>query len=151
MKEQAIVKSVSGDTAKIMVKREDMCGHCAQQTFCLGCAKNITAPAVNDVGAHPGDTVTVETSSKHMLLSSALTFLLPVAAGIIAYAVLSSFAGETVTTFVSLGVFLGVFALAVLISRLIMGRQLELHITQIDHMGPYSADGTLSDSAVRRA
>ena len=150
MKEQAIVKSVSGDTAKIMVKRQDMCGHCAQQTFCLGCAKNVTAAAFNDVGAHPGDTVTVETSSKWMLLSSALTFILPLLAGITAYAVLSSFASDIAVTFGSLGIFFVFFAAAVILSKFLLGKRLEIHIVQIDHMGPYNMDGTLSDSAVRR-
>ncbi len=150
MKQQAIVKSVSGDTAKIMVMREDMCGHCAQKSFCLGCAKNVTALASNDVGAHPGDKVTVEASSRGMLVSSVLIFILPIIAGIAAYSVMSAYFQPITAVLVSVGAFLAVFAAAAIISRIIMGSKLELHVVQIDQMGPYEADGTLSKSAVRR-
>lgn len=150
MKQQAIVKSIKDGSATIMVMREDMCGHCAQKTFCLGCAKNVTAPAANDVGAHPGDTVTVEASSKNMLISSVLVFVLPVIAGIVTYSVMNTSFPQVTVVFASVGAFLAVFAVAAVISKLIMGASLELHIVQIDKMGPYEADGSLSGSAVRR-
>ncbi|NLZ36465.1 MAG: SoxR reducing system RseC family protein [Clostridiales bacterium] len=150
MTQQAIVKSVAGNTAKVVVLRADACGHCAEKSFCLGCAKTITAVVKNDIGAHPGDKVTLESSSKHILLYSFLAFLLPIIAGIAAYIITSAVWDKSAAAFVTVGVFLAVFALTLIITRLFSSKDLEIHIVQIDRMGPYDKDGSLSESAVRR-
>ncbi|MGI6743694.1 MAG: SoxR reducing system RseC family protein [Eubacteriales bacterium] len=150
MTQQAIVKSVSGNTAKVAVVRQDACGQCAQQSFCLGCAKTITAVVKNDIGAHPGDKVTLETSSKNILLYSFLAFLLPIIAGAAAYIITSTLWDKSAAAFITVGVFLAVFAITLIITKLFSAKDLEIHIVQIDKMGPYEKDGSLSESAVRR-
>ena len=80
MTQTATVKRlVSSRKAEIVVRRESACGHhCAT---CEGCKMdappNVTVPAENDAGARPGDTVTVETSSVHVLGMAAVVYLLP--------------------------------------------------------------------------
>ncbi|HHX53813.1 MAG TPA: SoxR reducing system RseC family protein [Clostridiales bacterium] len=132
------------------VVRQDACGQCAQQSFCLGCAKTITAVVKNDIGAHPGDKVTLETSSKNILLYSFLAFLLPIIAGAAAYIITSTLWDKSAAAFITVGVFLAVFAITLIITKLFSAKDLEIHIVQIDKMGPYEKDGSLSESAVRR-
>ena len=80
MTQTAMVKRlVSSRKAEIVVRRESACGHhCAT---CEGCKMydqpTVTVTAENEAGAMPGDTVTVETSSAHVLGMAAVVYLLP--------------------------------------------------------------------------
>lgn len=80
MTQTATVKRlVSSKKAEIVVRRQSACGHhCAD---CEGCKMydrpTVTVTAENEAGAMPGDTVTVETSSAHVLGMAAVVYLLP--------------------------------------------------------------------------
>ena len=81
MTQTATVKKLMGDKAEIEVKRVSACAHnCAE---CGGGCSELTrtgpvmAVADNPLGARPGDTVLVESSTKRVLGFAAVVYLLP--------------------------------------------------------------------------
>ena len=80
MTAQAIVVSLfKGGTAKIRVTRETACGGvCGSCHGCGEAQKLIEATALNEIGACPGDRVTVESGTGRTLGLAALVYLLPV-------------------------------------------------------------------------
>ena len=79
-----------------------------------------------------------------------MAFLLPIIAGAAAYIITSTLWDKSAAAFITVGVFLAVFAITLIITKLFSAKDLEIHIVQIDKMGPYEKDGSLSESAVRR-
>lgn len=80
MKETAVVKSVDGDFCVCSVRRKSACGdNCATcKASCAG--REHTFTAKNGIGAKPGDTVSVSLSTKDVLYSAFLVYILPLAA-----------------------------------------------------------------------
>ena len=80
MKQQAVVLKTNNDnTAVIAVTRQTACGgDCGS---CGGCSlpmQMIKVTVRNDIGARAGDQVSVETQTKKVFLSAAVTYILPV-------------------------------------------------------------------------
>lgn len=99
MKQYGVVKSVDGDIAKVLVKRDSACAGCSSAHLCSAMCPNTTeAAAYNKIGAAVGDTVELETGTSAVLVYSMLTFIMPLVLGLIAYlAAVSMGCGETVT------------------------------------------------------
>ena len=98
MKQLATVESVSGNTAKIKVKRESACAGCKSEDFCASCMKVVTADAINDIGAVAGDIVNIESESKTILKYAVCTFVLPIIIALSAYTVTARiFSNETIS------------------------------------------------------
>ncbi len=85
MKQIATVKSVSGQTAMVTVKRADACSGC-HTGACFGCNRMVSAVAQNPLDAKPGDVVDVESSDRRILGYAFLVFLLPILLAFAAYA-----------------------------------------------------------------
>lgn len=143
MKQSAYVKAVNGEkhTATVKVKRQSACDSCDQKTFCFGCVKTVTVDAYNDIGAKPGDTVTLETSSKNLLLYSVLNFILPIVAGIAAYLIAQPRVEEKYALIITLAAFFAVFFGMLAVSKLKSDKDLEIHITEITEFGALDGNG----------
>jgi positive regulator of sigma E activity len=59
--------------------------------YCFACKSIITTAAQNDIGAKTGDIVTVESPSARILGYAAAVFVMPLAAGIFCFYILSLF------------------------------------------------------------
>lgn len=92
MTQIATVKRLVGEkNAEVLVRRQSACGHdCAS---CGGCgpenAAQVTAVAENALGAHPGDTVRVESESRAVLGMAAFLYLIPLVLLFVGYYVAS--------------------------------------------------------------
>ena len=78
MKEEGIVKSVSGEFCSVVVRRKTACGdNCAS---CSGaCKMNFgQVTAKNSAGAKAGDSVVIEMESNKVLFSAFLVYILPI-------------------------------------------------------------------------
>ena len=78
MKEEGIVKSVSGEFCRVLVRRKTACGdNCAS---CSGaCKMNFgEVTAKNTAGAKAGDGVVIEMKSEKVLFSAFLVYILPI-------------------------------------------------------------------------
>ncbi len=97
MRQTATVYNVKPDgTAIVEVKRKSACsGDCDS---CKGCHPEqlMRFTAANQAGAVAGDTVTVETGTKKILLSAVLVYILPVFLMIAMYFVPSSGEGRRI-------------------------------------------------------
>ncbi|MBR6559354.1 MAG: SoxR reducing system RseC family protein [Clostridia bacterium] len=99
MKQKALVLSTKGDSAVIEVARVTACEGChklKEGEGCVACSlfdlkRKMTATAVNEVGANPGDVVYISTPSRTVLFYSAVVFILPILIGLICYFVVSLF------------------------------------------------------------
>ena len=76
MTETGIVKSVTGDTAIVSVKKKDECGKCGMCLFGKG-ADSIEFICNNTVNAKSGDTVVMERSENGKLLGVFMVFIVP--------------------------------------------------------------------------
>ncbi len=77
MREEGFVKSVTGDMCEVIVKRKTACGE-----NCATCKGACSAPeqicvAKNAVGAREGDRVCIEISTKTVLKSAFMLYILP--------------------------------------------------------------------------
>jgi positive regulator of sigma E activity len=90
MKQTAKVTAVDGNKATVEVNRTSACSQCGQNGSCFACKSIVTSAAKNDIGAVPGDTVTVESSSVRIVGYAAAVFVMPLAAGIFCFYFLSS-------------------------------------------------------------
>lgn len=110
MTQSAVVKRrVNERQVEVLVKRRSACGH-----DCAGCAggcpsmvkePEVLAVAEDALGAQPGQSVTVESSSRRVLGLAALLYLLPFAAFFLGY-VLLGFWGGTAAILGAVGAFL---------------------------------------------
>ena len=83
MEQIAMVKSIlDNGMAQVAVQRETACGaaHCCAD--CAGCEKMMTRTenvvvAYNDVNAHPGDVVKVQSENGNFFKTAAIVYLLP--------------------------------------------------------------------------
>lgn len=94
MMQTAKVTAAEGDKATVEVRRTSACNECARRDDCFACKSIVTAVAQNDIGAKPGDTVTVESPSARILSYAAAVFVMPLAAGIFCFYILSAFFTE---------------------------------------------------------
>ncbi len=90
MKQTAKVTAVDGNKATIEVNRTSACSECGKNGSCFACKSIVTSAAKNDIGAIPGDTVTVESSSVRIVGYAAAVFVMPIAAGIFCFYILGS-------------------------------------------------------------
>lgn len=90
MKQTAKVTAVDGDKTTVEVIRTSACSECVRSGGCFACKSIVTSAAQNDIGAVPGDTVTVESSSVRIVGYAAAVFVMPLAAGIFCFYILSS-------------------------------------------------------------
>lgn len=90
MKQTAKVTSVDGDKAMVEVIRTSACSECDRNGSCFACKSIVTSAAQNDIGAVSGDTVTVESSSVRIVGYAAAVFVMPIAAGIFCFYILSA-------------------------------------------------------------
>ncbi len=136
MTQNAVVEKLddNGD-AFVRVYQKSACGHdCSECGGICGAKKTITVQARNPLKAGPGDLVTLETATGHLIRAAALVYLLPLAA-LLAGCVLGSLLGgsETVQALAGLGGLLLGCAAAVGINRFIRRDQpLEYTIINID-------------------
>lgn len=91
MKQTAKIIAVNGGEAMVEVRRTSACSECARRNNCFACKSIITTAAQNDIGAKNGDIVTVETPSARILGYAAAVFVMPLAAGIFCFYILSLF------------------------------------------------------------
>ena len=99
MKQKALVLSTEGDSAVIEVARVTACEGChkfKEGEGCVACSlfdlkRKMTANAVNEACAKPGDVVYISTPSKTVLFYSAVVFILPIIIGIAFYFLASLF------------------------------------------------------------
>lgn len=122
MTQIATVKRLLGSNiAEVQVRRPSACGHDCKS--CGGCGPDtmtqVTAVAENEAGAHPGDTVRVESESRKVLGLAAVLYLMPVALLFVGYFAASGplGQGEGISLIVGLcGMIVG-FAVNILIDR----------------------------------
>jgi sigma-E factor negative regulatory protein RseC len=110
MKQTAKVTAVSGDKATVEVRRTSACSECMRRDNCFACKSIVTAAAQNDIGAKPGDIVTVESSSARILGYAAAVFVMPLAAGIFCFYILSVLAAGALIYIIPVLLFVLVFA-----------------------------------------
>ena len=99
MQQTATVKELNGNYAVIEVSRKAMCDGCHKSNCGSSCpmsglfssGKTMTAKALNQACAMPGDTVEIETSDREVLTSAVLVFILPILFGGIFYTISSFF------------------------------------------------------------
>ncbi|MHB1151012.1 MAG: SoxR reducing system RseC family protein [Eubacteriales bacterium] len=94
MKQTAKVTAVDGNKATVEVNRTSACSECGKNGSCFACKSIVTSEAKNEIGAVPGDTVTVESSSVRIVGYAAAVFVMPIAAGIFCFYILSSLVPE---------------------------------------------------------
>ena len=84
MKQEGVVKSVSGELCEVVIRRKTACGdNCASCGACR--MKFQSVMAKNQPGAESGDYVTIETDSKKVLFSAFLVYILPISVFIISF------------------------------------------------------------------
>lgn len=95
MKQTAIVKEVTGDTAILLVKRQTMCDGCHKESGCGGCAQMLEVSVKNSLNASVGDTVTIQTPGATVIGVAALVFLLPLLLSFAAYGIAAMLTDQT--------------------------------------------------------
>lgn len=84
MQKEALVLSINGDFAKVLVKRDSACGDsCASCS--MKCNHTSTVSALNCVGAKPNDLVIIKTDTKIVLKSAFLAYILPLITFFVSY------------------------------------------------------------------
>lgn len=139
MKQVAIVESINGNIAKIKVKRESACSGCKSETLCASCMKTVTADAVNDIGANIGDTVSIESESKTILLYAVCTFIIPIVCALSANLITAYFfASELISNLSMLGGFIIPLIILILVFR--NKKNVDIIITEIINDNNYKAE-----------
>ena len=96
MEQIAMVKSVlDNGMAQVAVQRETACGAAHSCADCAGCEKMMTRTenvvvAYNDVNAHPGDVVKVQSENGNFFKTAAIVYLLPLVLALVFYGVASA-------------------------------------------------------------
>ena len=96
MEQIAMVKSVlDNGMAQVAVQRETACGAAHRCADCAGCEKMMTRTenvvvAYNDVNAHPGDVVKVQSENGNFFKTAAIVYLLPLVLALVFYGVASA-------------------------------------------------------------
>ncbi len=90
MQRTGTVRTIDGELAKVVIKRETACGeNCAN---CGGCSEKFNeVTAKNEIGAKAGDTVVVEMDDKTVLMTAFLVYILPLIIFFTGYGVLYAF------------------------------------------------------------
>ena len=118
MTQLAQVIEVTGERAVVKIRRPDGCAGCSAGG-CPGCAmpRAVTAAALNEAGARPGDIVELYIPNKTAGALPILTFLLPAALPIAGYFAVSAFFGDTAGYFAMAAAFLASLAAIVALDR----------------------------------
>lgn len=96
MEQIAMVKSIlDNGMAQVAVQRETACGAAHSCADCAGCEKMMTRTenvvvAYNDVNAHPGDVVKVQSENGNFFKTAAIVYLLPLVLALVFYGVASA-------------------------------------------------------------
>lgn len=109
MREEGFVKSVSGNTCEVIIRRKSACGeNCAS---CKGgCeAREQLCSAENTAGAAVGDRVVLEMDSSKILKSAFLVYILPILVFLAVFAFVSELGGTAVSALCALGAAAAVF------------------------------------------
>ncbi len=85
------VISLDGEYAIVEVMRSSGCVGCSKQEGCIACKKRMESRAYNPIGAKPGDSVTLESDSRTVLMYAVVVFVLPLVLTIAAYMISSLF------------------------------------------------------------
>ena len=139
MQTRATVTEVHDTYAIIVTERTSACEGChkAQEGGCSVCSlmgsdRKMSARALNEIGARVGDRVTVESDTGRMLWYAALIFLLPLAIGILAWAIAAAISKEVfVQAIGGFGGFLISFFAVIVYSRHVKDRRCEIKIMEI--------------------
>ncbi len=113
MTQVARIVALDGDKATLVVERSSSCGECHGD--CLSCVagKKVTFTAKNSIHADIGDSVKVESSSKHILTIAFMVYILPIVLSVVFGALVYS-TGANVAFAVTVGVVLWVIMFGVL-------------------------------------
>lgn len=126
---KGIVKETDGKTATVIVMRKDACNHCAGKIIC-GRAQKYEIKAGNEIGAKPGDLITVSGSDRGVLVYAFLLFLLPIIASAVCYFVFFGINHTLGYVMAAVG-FLLPYGIAAVVDRKLSGR-LTVRITDIE-------------------
>ncbi len=86
LQQAKVVRIIDDNKAEISVVRASACGHDCES--CPGCGMSsspVNATAMNSIGAHVGDLVTVETDTTAVIGIAAVVYMLPLALFFMAY------------------------------------------------------------------
>ena len=113
-----IVTRLEGDFAWVEVVNGGSCGSCKSQGGCGSGLLGLTASPrqyrlLNDVGARPGDTVTITTPDGGVIKAALLSYLLPLLLGIAGAAAGMRLGGADAYALIGLGLGLGAGLLVV--------------------------------------
>ena len=150
MEQIAMVKSIlDNGMAQVAVQRETACGAAHSCADCAGCEKMMTRTenvvvAYNDVNAHPGDVVKVQSENGNFFKTAAIVYLLPLVLALVFYGVASalSLGGEGLHALCAgIGFVLGILVAIICILLPSLGRQFEQGALGGDYSAP-AADAT---------
>ena len=142
MQTQAVVIALDGDFAVVETSRKSACDGCHRQQDGKGCAmctlmgdsKTMRARAHNPLGAQPGDTVLVESSSARVLGYGALVFLLPLLAALAGWGIAALLTAPEAVRGVAAAVGFGLaFAFLSVYSRRVIAHRYDVTVVQILH------------------
>lgn len=111
MTQNGKVISVMGENAKVVVMRRSACDGCKQKNLCAGISdgcsegKPLEAVVKNTAGAHEGDEVILESSSKRVLGMTFLVFVLPIIVAFAAYGITNAYLEMTAVYVISAAAF----------------------------------------------
>ncbi len=139
MQTKAVVTEVHDSYAIVVTERTAACDGChkAQEGGCSVCSlmgsdRKMSARALNEIGAHVGDQVIVESDSGRMLWYAALIFLLPLISGILSWAIAASLTDSLIFQVIGgFGGFLVCFFAVFLYSNGVKDKRCEIRITEI--------------------
>ena len=136
MTQKAVVqRRLSGDKVEVRVKRISACSHDCDS--CAGCGSmvhtgDLTAVALDLLGARVGQQVTVESSTSQTLALAAALYLLPFVGLFVAYLLMAK-ASEGLAALVSVGAFvLVLLGVSLPLNRLLRRRAVTLRVTALE-------------------
>ena len=116
------VVRTDGGRAVVRIAAGDECGSCPAKCHCMsGDGMEREIAAVNDAGAHIGDTVAFEAHQGTVILSAALVWIAPIIAMIVGYLVAERFASGVWPIAAALGFLAASFVLLRLIDHAVAG------------------------------
>jgi YHS domain-containing protein/positive regulator of sigma E activity len=133
MRESGTVISVERGIAKVGFVPKEACEHCGAKAFCHPEPGKMIAHAMNDLGAEPGDMVTIETEVGASVLAAALVFAVPIAGLICGYFLGRAYRGTEAGGAVGAVclLVLSVIALALIDRRVLKPRRFMPRITSV--------------------
>lgn len=147
MKQQAIVRAVSGDEALLAVKRQSICEGCHREGGCSSCTQIVEVTVKNSCHASVGDRVEVETGSGAVIGVAALVFLLPLFVAFGAYALAGLWLTKTTLRYLAA---FGALALTYLVIGIVVRRmkaKLSVTMTAIVGRAEDKTVGALADGS----